>query len=62
MNNDKKALVIKISTIVAVIGFVACFASFIIALFNSKYIISIIFLLSAIYCISHFVSRVKNKN
>ena len=62
MNNDKKALVIKISTIVAVIGFLACFASFIIALFNSKYIIAIMFLLSAIYCISHFVSCVKNKN
>ncbi len=47
--------------LVAIIGFIACLASFIIALINSKYVISIIFLFAAIYCINHFLSLKNNK-
>ncbi len=43
----------KISSVVAIIGFIACLASFIIALINSKYIVSIVFLVAAIYLINH---------
>gem|GEM_PF-6450374 len=50
----------KTLAVVAIIGFIACLASFIIALINSKYIVSIMFLFSAIYCINHFSLSLKS--
>lgn len=44
------------------IGFAACLATFIIALINSRYIVSVVFLLAAIYCIGHFISCFKDNN
>ncbi len=45
--------------VVSIIGFIACIASFIIALINSKYVFSVAFLLAAIYCINHFALSLK---
>lgn len=45
--------------VVSIIGFIACIASFIIALINSKYVVSVAFLLAAIYCINHFALSLK---
>ena len=59
MNNKQSKF--KTSGIFAIIGFIAGFASFIIALINANYVFAIMFLLAAIYCISHFASCIKNK-
>lgn len=49
-------------SLIAGIGFAACLATFIIALINSRYIVSVVFLLAAIYCIGHFISFFKDNN
>lgn len=52
----------KTVSIIAGIGFAACLATFIIALINSRYIVSVAFSLAAIYCIGHFISCFKDNN
>ena len=54
-SNKRNTIKSKPFVIASIIGFVACLASFILALINLKYITAIIFISAAVYCLNHFV-------
>lgn len=57
----KKLTNSKTVAIIAAIGFVTCFVSFVLAIMKQKYITAILFLLSSLYCLKYAIIYIKHK-
>ena len=59
MKNINKIINSTAVAIIAAIGFVACFISFIIGIMNQKYIVAVLFLFASLYCLNHTLLYIK---